>query len=126
MRQTASPSVFVTDWAQQFQGCDLKPAMDCERQEGEVYKLDQRSVEARYQLSVDAVLSPVDPGSSVKAAMVLASYSAGKCQNQDIQRQSAACCRSFEARRQRIMQSIAGNRRLHPLRSATTRTSVAL
>lgn len=87
----------VTDWRSSSKGGDLKPAMTVKDKNGEVYKLD-RGREARYQLSVDAVLS-VDPGSSVKAGDVLARIPLESAKTRDITGGLPRVAELFEARR---------------------------
>ncbi|RZL70187.1 MAG: DNA-directed RNA polymerase subunit beta', partial [Rhodococcus sp. (in: high G+C Gram-positive bacteria)] len=59
----------VIDWRASPRGQDLKPAMIVRNEDGTILKL-ARGTDARYFLSVDAILS-VEPGSKVRAGDVL-------------------------------------------------------
>ena len=87
----------VTDWRSSSKGGDLKPAMAVKDKKGEVHKLD-RGREARYQLSVDAVLS-VDPGATVQAGDVLARIPLESAKTRDITGGLPRVAELFEARR---------------------------
>ncbi|MBL4645459.1 MAG: DNA-directed RNA polymerase subunit beta', partial [Rhizobiales bacterium] len=87
----------VTDWRGSPKGVDLKPAMVIKDKNGEIIKLD-RGREARYMLSMDAVLS-VDPGATVKAGDVLARNALESAKTRDITGGLPRVAELFEARR---------------------------
>ncbi|MGI9464055.1 MAG: DNA-directed RNA polymerase subunit beta', partial [Aestuariivirgaceae bacterium] len=87
----------VVDWRSSPRGADLKPAMIIKDGKGEVRKL-KRGGEARYLLSVDAILS-VDPGASVKAGDVLARIPLEGAKTRDITGGLPRVAELFEARR---------------------------
>ena len=67
---TGISSKVVVDWKQQPRGSDLRPRITLRDEEGEVLTL-ANGLEARYFMSVDAILS-VENGAHVKAGDVLA------------------------------------------------------
>ncbi len=67
---TGISSKVVVDWKQQPRGSDLRPRITLRDEDGEVLTL-ANGLEARYFMSVDAILS-VDNGAHVKAGDVLA------------------------------------------------------
>src|SRR4029077_17826691 len=67
---TGISSKVVVDWKQQPRGSDLRPRITLRDENGEVLTL-ANGLEARYFMSVDAILS-VDNGAHVKAGDVLA------------------------------------------------------
>ena len=60
----------MIDWKQQPKGSDLRPRITLRDDDGEVIQLTN-GAEARYFMSVDAILS-VEPGAKVYAGDVLA------------------------------------------------------
>jgi len=76
---------------------DLRPAMVVKGKDGKILKLS-RGGEARYQLSVDSILS-VEPGSQVKAGDVLARISTEGAKTRDITGGLPRVAELFEARR---------------------------
>jgi DNA-directed RNA polymerase subunit beta' len=87
----------IIDWRSNQRGTALKPAMVVKGPDGKVHKLP-RGGEARYLLSVDAVLS-VDPGASVKAGDVLARIPLESAKTRDITGGLPRVAELFEARR---------------------------
>ncbi|MCP5084573.1 MAG: DNA-directed RNA polymerase subunit beta' [Alphaproteobacteria bacterium] len=87
----------ITDWRSSPRGGDLKPAMVIKDKKGEVHKL-ARGGEARYLLSVDAVLS-VEPGVEIKAGDVLARIPTESAKTRDITGGLPRVAELFEARR---------------------------
>ena len=87
----------VMDWRSNPRGSDLKPAIVVKDKSGEVAKL-ARGGDARYLLSVDAVLS-VEPGSPVKAGDVLARIPLESAKTRDITGGLPRVAELFEARR---------------------------
>jgi DNA-directed RNA polymerase subunit beta' len=87
----------IIDWRTNQRGSTLKPAIVIKDDKGEVKKL-ARGGEARYLLSVDAVLS-VDPGSKVGAGDVLARNPLESAKTRDITGGLPRVAELFEARR---------------------------
>ncbi len=87
----------VVDWRSSPRGADLKPAMIITDGKGAVSKL-KRGGEARYLLSVDAILS-VEPGAAVKAGDVLARIPLEGAKTRDITGGLPRVAELFEARR---------------------------
>jgi DNA-directed RNA polymerase subunit beta' len=87
----------VVDWRASPRGSDLKPAIIVKGKDGEVAKL-ARGGDARYLLSVDAILS-VEPGSKVKAGEVLARIPTESAKTRDITGGLPRVAELFEARR---------------------------
>jgi DNA-directed RNA polymerase subunit beta' len=87
----------IIDWRTNQRGSSLKPAIVIKDESGEVKKLP-RGGEARYLLSVDAVLS-VDPGSKVGAGDVLARNPLESAKTRDITGGLPRVAELFEARR---------------------------
>ncbi|CAN5549734.1 DNA-directed RNA polymerase subunit beta' [soil metagenome] len=87
----------IIDWRSNQRGSALKPAIVVKGKDGEVLKL-ARGGEARYLLSVDAILS-VDPGASVKAGDVLARIPLESAKTRDITGGLPRVAELFEARR---------------------------
>ncbi len=87
----------VTDWRASPRGSDLKPAFAIKDKKGEIFKL-QRGGEARYLLSVDAILS-VEAGAKVKAGDVLARIPTEGAKTRDITGGLPRVAELFEARR---------------------------
>jgi len=87
----------IIDWRSNQRGSGLKPAMVVKDKDGKVLKL-ARGGEARYLLSVDAVLS-VDPGATVTAGDVLARIPLEGAKTRDITGGLPRVAELFEARR---------------------------
>jgi DNA-directed RNA polymerase subunit beta' len=87
----------IIDWRSSPRGSDLKPALVVKGKDGSVQKL-ARGGEARYLLSVDAVLS-LDPGTAVKAGDVLARIPLESAKTRDITGGLPRVAELFEARR---------------------------
>jgi DNA-directed RNA polymerase subunit beta' len=87
----------IIDWRTNQRGTALKPAIVIKDEKGEVRKLP-RGGDARYLLSVDAVLS-VDPGSKVGAGDVLARNPLESAKTRDITGGLPRVAELFEARR---------------------------
>jgi DNA-directed RNA polymerase subunit beta' len=87
----------IIDWRSNQRGSTLKPAIVVKGKDGKVQKLG-RGGEARYLLSVDAVLS-VDPGSKVTAGDVLARIPLESAKTRDITGGLPRVAELFEARR---------------------------
>jgi len=87
----------VTDWRANPRSSDLKPAVLIRDKGGSVLKLE-RGGDARYLLSVDAVL-PVDPGSEVKPGDVIARIPLESAKTRDITGGLPRVAELFEARR---------------------------
>ncbi len=87
----------VVDWRSSPRGQDLRPAIIIKDKKGDILKLP-RGGEARYLLSVDAILS-VEPGSGVKAGDVLARIPLESAKTRDITGGLPRVAELFEARR---------------------------
>ncbi|MBB4000794.1 DNA-directed RNA polymerase subunit beta' [Aureimonas pseudogalii] len=87
----------VIDWRANPRGADLKPAMVIRTKDGVVAKL-ARGTDARYFLSVDALLS-VEPGSTVRAGDVLSRIPMESAKTKDITGGLPRVAELFEARR---------------------------
>ena len=87
----------VVDWRANPRGADLKPAIVIKDKKGEVVKLE-RGGEARYMLSVDAVLS-IEPGDKVSGGDVLARIPLESAKTKDITGGLPRVAELFEARR---------------------------
>jgi DNA-directed RNA polymerase subunit beta' len=87
----------VVDWRSSPRGADLRPAIVIKDKKGEILKLP-RGGEARYLLSVDAILS-VEPGSSVTSGDVLARIPLESAKTRDITGGLPRVAELFEARR---------------------------
>jgi DNA-directed RNA polymerase subunit beta' len=87
----------VVDWKQQPKGSDLRPRITLRDEKGEVVQLANGS-EARYFLSVDAILS-VEPGASVHAGDVLARIPRDTAKTRDITGGLPRVAELFEARK---------------------------
>ncbi|MEO1067129.1 MAG: DNA-directed RNA polymerase subunit beta', partial [Pseudomonadota bacterium] len=86
-----------TDWRSNTRNADLKPAIVINKADGSIEKLSRGS-EARYLLSVDAILS-VDLGAKVKAGDVLARIPLESAKTKDITGGLPRVAELFEARR---------------------------
>ena len=87
----------VIDWRSNPRGADLKPAITVLGKDGEVAKLS-RGGDARFLLSVDAVLS-VEPGARVKPGDVIARIPMESAKTKDITGGLPRVAELFEARR---------------------------
>ncbi|MDJ0610291.1 MAG: DNA-directed RNA polymerase subunit beta' [Kiloniellales bacterium] len=87
----------VVDWKQQPRGNDLKPRITLRDDKNEVVKL-ANGLEARYFMSVDAILS-VDNGAHVKAGDVLARIPRETSKTRDITGGLPRVAELFEARK---------------------------
>ncbi|MCG8545808.1 MAG: DNA-directed RNA polymerase subunit beta', partial [Alphaproteobacteria bacterium] len=94
---TGIASKVVTDWKQQPKGADLRPRVTLRDKKGNVIKLSNE-LEARYFLSVDAILS-VENGQAVKAGDVLARIPREASKTRDITGGLPRVAELFEARR---------------------------
>lgn len=99
----------VIDWRTTGRGADLRPAIVIKDKDGKVMKL-ARGGDARYMLSVDAILS-VDVGSHVKPGDILARISTESAKTRDITGGLPRVAELFEARKPKdaaIIAEIAG------------------
>jgi DNA-directed RNA polymerase subunit beta' len=87
----------IIDWRAHPKGSALKPALVIKDKKGKVLKLT-RGGEARYLLSVDAILS-VEPGQKMKAGDVLARIPLESAKTRDITGGLPRVAELFEARR---------------------------
>ncbi len=87
----------ITDWRATPRGAELKPAIVVKDAKGKPIKV-QRGGDARYLLSVDAILS-VEPGAHVKAGDVLARSPMASAKQSDITGGLPRVAELFEARR---------------------------
>src|SRR5207248_9720955 len=94
---TGIPSKVVIDWKQQPRGNDLKPRITLRDKKGEVLTL-ANGMEARYFMSVDAILS-VENGAEVKAGDVLARIPRESSKTRDITGGLPRVAELFEARK---------------------------
>ena len=94
---TGISSKVVVDWRQQPRGADLKPRITLRDANNEVVKLPN-GLEARYFMSVDAILS-VENGAPVKAGDVLARIPRESSKTRDITGGLPRVAELFEARR---------------------------
>ncbi len=94
---TGISSKVVVDWKQQPRGSDLRPRITLRDEEGEVLTL-ANGLEARYFMSVDAILS-VENGAHVKAGDVLARIPRKSSKTRDITGGLPRVAELFEARK---------------------------
>ncbi|MCH7794196.1 MAG: DNA-directed RNA polymerase subunit beta' [Proteobacteria bacterium] len=94
---TGISSKAVTDWRQQPKGSDLKPRITLRDEDGKVVLL-ANGLEARYIMSVDAILS-VENGAHVQAGDVLARIPRGSSKTRDITGGLPRVAELFEARK---------------------------
>ncbi|GAA3851335.1 DNA-directed RNA polymerase subunit beta' [[Pseudomonas] carboxydohydrogena] len=87
----------VIDWRSTSRGADLRPAIVVKGKDGKVLKL-ARGGDARYMLSVDAILS-VDVGATVKPGDILARISTESAKTRDITGGLPRVAELFEARK---------------------------
>jgi DNA-directed RNA polymerase subunit beta' len=97
----------VVDWKQQPRGTDLRPRITLKDSQGHIVKLPN-GAEARYLLSVDAVLS-VEPGDEVHAGDVLARIPRETSKTRDITGGLPRVAELFEARKPKDFAIIAEN-----------------
>jgi DNA-directed RNA polymerase subunit beta' len=94
---TGISSKVVIDWKQQPRGSELRPRITLRDPEGEVLLLGN-GLEARYFMSVDAILS-VENGAAVKAGDVLARIPRESSKTRDITGGLPRVAELFEARK---------------------------
>ena len=94
---TGISSKVIVDWKQQPKGSDLKPRITLRDEKNEVITLDN-GLEARYFLSVDAILS-VENGQTVNAGDVLARIPRESAKTRDITGGLPRVAELFEARK---------------------------
>jgi DNA-directed RNA polymerase subunit beta' len=94
---TGIASRVVFDWKQQPKGADLRPRITLRDEAGEVLEL-ANGLEARYFMSVDAILS-VDNGAQVQAGDVLARIPRESTKTRDITGGLPRVAELFEARK---------------------------
>ncbi len=94
---TGISSKVVIDWKQQPRGSDLRPRITLRDEDGEVLLLGN-GLEARYFMSVDAILS-VENGAPVKAGDVLARIPRESSKTRDITGGLPRVAELFEARK---------------------------
>ncbi len=94
---TGIASKVVVDWKQQPRGADLKPRITVRDKNGEVITL-ANGMEARYFMSVDAILS-VENGAKVRAGDVLARIPRESGKTRDITGGLPRVAELFEARK---------------------------
>ncbi|MDA1089034.1 MAG: DNA-directed RNA polymerase subunit beta' [Proteobacteria bacterium] len=94
---TGIASKVVIDWKQQPKGADLKPRITLRDKKNQVITLDNGQ-EARYPLSVDAILS-VESGQTVHAGDVLARIPRESAKTRDITGGLPRVAELFEARK---------------------------
>jgi DNA-directed RNA polymerase subunit beta' len=94
---TGISSRVVIDWKQQPRGSELKPRITLRDEKGEVITLPN-GIEARYFMSVDAILS-VENGAHVKAGDVLARIPRESQKTRDITGGLPRVAELFEARK---------------------------
>ncbi len=94
---TGISSKVVIDWKQQPRGSELRPRITLRDQDGEVLLLGN-GLEARYFMSVDAILS-VENGAAVKAGDVLARIPRESSKTRDITGGLPRVAELFEARK---------------------------
>jgi DNA-directed RNA polymerase subunit beta' len=107
--QTGIASKVVVDWRQQPKGGELRPRITLRDNDGEVVTLPN-GLEARYYMSVDAILS-VDNGAKVQAGDVLARIPRESSKTRDITGGLPRVAELFEARKPKdyaIISEIAG------------------
>ncbi len=100
--ETADESTGITkrvivDWRANPRGSELRPAVVIKDKKGKLMKAE-RGRDARYMLSVDAILS-VDPGAQVKPGDVLARIPLESAKTRDITGGLPRVAELFEARR---------------------------
>ncbi len=106
---TGIASKVVTDWKQQPKSAELKPCVVLCDENGQILTLDN-GLEARYLLSVDAILS-VENGQAIHAGDVLARIPRESAKTRDITGGLPRVAELFEARKPKdhaIISEIAG------------------
>ena len=99
MSQPASPIALIIDWrASARVGADLRPAMVIKDKKGESREARRVACDARYPLSIDAILS-VELGATAKAGDVVARMPMESAKNRDITGGLPRVAELFEARR---------------------------
>ena len=106
---TGISSKVVVDWKQQPRGNDLKPRITLRAANGDVLTL-ANGLEARYFMSVDAILS-VENGAEVKAGDVLARIPRESSKTRDITGGLPRVAELFEARKPKDFAIISEMRR---------------
>ena len=99
----------VVDWKQQSRGSEIKPRITLRDEKGEIIML-ANGMEARYFMSVDAILS-IDDGAHVRAGDVLARIPRETSKTRDITGGLPRVAELFEARKPKdyaIISEIAG------------------
>jgi len=104
---TGISSKVVIDWKQQPKGAELKPRITIRDNKGEVITLEN-GLEARYFLSVDAILS-VENGQKVHAGDILARIPRESAKTRDITGGLPRVAELFEARKPKDYAIIAEN-----------------
>ena len=94
---TGISSKVVIDWKSQPKGADLKPRITLRNKKGKVVMID-KEMEARYFMSVDAILS-VEAGQEVHAGDVLARIPKESAKTRDITGGLPRVAELFEARK---------------------------
>ncbi|MDX9859422.1 MAG: DNA-directed RNA polymerase subunit beta' [Rhodospirillales bacterium] len=94
---TGIASKVVIDWKQQPKGAELRPRITLRDENGELVTL-AKGIEARYYLTVDAILS-VEPGQKVHAGDVLARVPRESAKTRDITGGLPRVAELFEARK---------------------------
>ncbi|MEZ5647984.1 MAG: DNA-directed RNA polymerase subunit beta' [Alphaproteobacteria bacterium] len=94
---TGIASKVVVDWKQQPRGADLRPRITLRNSKGKVIEL-ANGAEARYYMSVDAILS-VENGAAVKAGDVIARIPRESTKTRDITGGLPRVAELFEARK---------------------------
>ena len=94
---TGIASKVITDWKQQSRGAELRPRITLRDKKGEIVTL-ATGIEARYYLSVDAILS-VEPGQEVHSGDVLARVPRESAKTRDITGGLPRVAELFEARK---------------------------
>ena len=102
---TGLSSKIVTEWKQHSGNSDLKPRITLRDENGEVLTLEN-GMEARYYMSVDAILS-VQNGQEVKAGDILARIPRESTKTKDITGGLPRVAELFEARRPKDFSIIA-------------------
>ena len=100
----------IVDWRASPRGSDLKPSVVIHDKKGNVVTLPAGG-EARYPLSIDAILS-VEPGKKIKAGDVLARSPLESAKTRDITGGLPRVAELFEARRPKdhaVIAEISGN-----------------
>ncbi len=105
---TGIASKVVVDWKQQPKGSDLKPRITLRDDNGEVIMLEDGDTEARYFMSVDAILS-VENGQRVFTGDVIARIPRESAKTRDITGGLPRVAELFEARKPKDHAIIAEN-----------------